>query len=59
LPGREALPILAMTANAFDGDRRACIAAGMSDFVGKPAKPADLYATLLRWLPHRAPDRST
>ena len=54
LPGRENLRILAMTANAFDGDRRACLAAGMVDHVAKPVNPCDLYAALLRWLPERA-----
>jgi CheY-like chemotaxis protein len=51
LPGREATPILAMTANAFDGDRRACSDAGMDDFVTKPVDPPVFFATLLKWLP--------
>ena len=54
LPGMSAIPILAMTANAFDEDREECLAAGMDDHIGKPVDPAPLYETLLRWLKNSA-----
>jgi CheY-like chemotaxis protein len=55
LPGRAATPILAITANAFDEDRRACMAVGMNDFVAKPVGPEQLFASLLKWLPPLLP----
>ena len=54
LPGWSAVPILAMTANAFNEDRAACLAAGMNDHVAKPVDPDRLFATLARWLPGAA-----
>jgi CheY-like chemotaxis protein len=50
LPGGAAVPILAMTANAFEEERVTCLAAGMNDFVIKPVVVGALYATMLKWL---------
>lgn len=43
-------PIVAMTANAMPGDREACLAAGMDDYIAKPVKLEALKITLSHWL---------
>jgi CheY-like chemotaxis protein len=42
-------PIIALTANAFDEDRRRCFDAGMDDYLVKPFEKRDLFALLERW----------
>jgi CheY-like chemotaxis protein/HPt (histidine-containing phosphotransfer) domain-containing protein len=50
------LPIIAMTAHAYEQERQRCFAAGMDDHVAKPVDPAGLVATLNQWLmPNRTP----
>ncbi len=46
-------PILAMTANAFDEDRDACLDAGMNEHISKPVDPENMYETILRCLEKR------
>ena len=43
-------PILAMTANAFEEDRDACLSVGMNEHIGKPVDPQKLYESMLAWL---------
>lgn len=53
LPGKESVPIIAMTANAFGEDRARCLAAGMNDHIAKPVDPEIMFQTLMKWLPRR------
>ncbi|MGE5490652.1 MAG: response regulator, partial [Actinomycetota bacterium] len=48
--GQPRLPVIALTAGAFDEDHANCMAAGMDDFLSKPINVADLTAILAKWM---------
>ncbi len=45
------MPVIALTANAMEGDREQCMSAGMDDYLSKPFSQAQLCAALKKWLP--------
>ena len=54
-PHGATVPIIALTANAFERDRQVCMDAGMDDFLAKPIDPEALYEAVLRGLARAVP----
>lgn len=59
LPDYAATPIIALTANAYEQNRRNCLEAGMNDFIAKPVKMSVLLATVGQWLVRPGPHAET
>ncbi|MBE0509035.1 MAG: response regulator [Marinospirillum sp.] len=51
------MPIIAMTANAMQGDKERCLAEGMQGYVAKPVNPEQLYEEIDRVIQHYQPER--
>jgi PAS domain S-box-containing protein len=51
-PALSNIPVIAMTANAWNEDRERCFSVGMDDFLTKPVRPEQLLAVLGYWLEH-------
>jgi CheY-like chemotaxis protein len=47
--GRRHVPIIAMTAQAVEGDREKCIEAGMDDYISKPVRKETLLEKIREW----------
>ena len=59
LAGNPRVPVVAMTANAMQGDKERCLEAGMDDYIAKPVRQKVLLEVLSRWLPIPIPGSET
>ena len=50
------IPIIAVTANALQGERQKCLAAGMNDFITKPIEKEKFAAAIERWTSEQPED---
>ena len=57
-PTARHIPIMALTANAMQGDRERCLAAGMDDYLTKPIRKEELKGALERWTQPSQPSRT-
>jgi two-component system sensor histidine kinase/response regulator len=55
LPNGKHIPIVAMTANAFEEDRKRCLEVGMNDFIAKPFELQQFLTTLAHWISNVTP----
>jgi signal transduction histidine kinase/CheY-like chemotaxis protein/methyl-accepting chemotaxis protein len=55
----ERAPIIAITANALQGEAERCLAVGMDDYMSKPIDMRELRIKLLRWMPHFNPEEDS
>jgi CheY-like chemotaxis protein len=57
-PRFSTLPVIAMTANAMDGDRERALECGMNDHISKPLNVESMFATMAKWIKPRAAQAS-